>query len=284
MIDDVPQNEGGSSLVRNILFAALGVFAVGTIIFLFQAYSRINDLERKQALVLDGVDKVEKKIKDSDNENNIQIRVLSKQVGMTGQELAKRTAALRNESKNLEKTFDSKLAAQEEQTKQQIGLVSGEVTGVKGDVGKVKEDVNATRSDLDATKARLERAVGDITKEGEMIATTHDELEILKHKGDRNYYEFTLKKGKEPTRLSTVALQLKKVDPKKSKFTLFVLADDRKIEKRDRTINEPLQFYTGRDRHLFEVVVNTVNKDTVSGYLVTPKNIASGLQTQSKLE
>jgi hypothetical protein len=275
---DMPQNEGGSSLVRNILFAVLGAFAVGMIIFLFQAYSRIDDLERKQALVQD---EVNKKIKESDLEKNAQIQALSNKVGMTSQELAKRTAALKIEAKNIEKEMDTKLAAQEEQTKQQIGAVSGEVSGVKGEVGKVKEDVNATRSDLDATKAKLERAVGDITKEGELIATTHDELEILKHKGDKNYYEFTLKKGKEPTRLSTVALQLKKVDPKKSKFTLYVMADDRKIEKRDRTVNEPLQFYTGRDRHLFEVVVNTVNKDTVTGYLVTPKNMASGLQTQS---
>lgn len=281
MTDEVPQNEGGSSLVRNILFAVLGAFAVGTIIFLFQAYSRINDLERKQAMVQDDVSK---RIKEFELEKNAQIQALSNKAGMTSQELARRTAALRNESKTMEKNFDSKLAAQEEQTKQQIGLVSGEVTGVKGEVGKVKEDVNATRSDLDATKAKLERAVGDITKEGELIATTHDELEVLKHKGDKNYFEFTLKKGKEPTRLSTVALQLKKVDAKNGKFTLYVMADDRKIEKRDRTINEPLQFYTGRDRHLFEVVVNTVNKDTVSGYLVTPKNMASGLQTQSKVE
>src|SRR5258708_39450143 len=125
MTDDVPQNEGGSSLVRNVLFAALGAFAVGTIIFLFLAYSRINDLERKQALVLDGVDKVEKKLKDADNEHNIQIRVLSKQAGMTTQELARETGILGNGSQNFGKTFHHHVADPEKQSKDKDGLVSG---------------------------------------------------------------------------------------------------------------------------------------------------------------
>ena len=72
-----------------------------------------------------------------------------------------------------------------------------------------------------------------------------------------------------------MSLQLRKVDPKKSQFTLYVLADDKRIEKKDRTINEPLQFYTGRDRSLFEVVINAVDKNTVSGYISSPKNMAS---------
>ena len=46
------------------------------------------------------------------------------------------------------------------------------------------------------------------------------ELEILKHKGDRNYLEFTLQKGAKPTLLSTVKLQLKKADEKHSRYTL----------------------------------------------------------------
>jgi hypothetical protein len=68
-------------------------------------------------------------------------------------------------------------------------------------------------------------------------------------------------------------MQLKKTEPKKSKFTLNVIADDRIIEKKDRTANEPLQFYTGRDRSLCEVVIFKVDKDSVSGYLSAPKTI-----------
>jgi len=103
-----------------------------------------------------------------------------------------------------------------------------------------------------------------------LIAKNHDELEFLKHKGDRNYTEFTLKKkGRQP--VSTISLDLKKTDPKRSRFTLDVFADDHTIEKKDRTLGEPLQFYTGRDRQLYEVVIFTVGKDTISGYLSTPK-------------
>jgi hypothetical protein len=103
------------------------------------------------------------------------------------------------------------------------------------------------------------------------VAHNAQELEILKHKGDRNYYDFALQKNAR-TPVSTITLQLKKVDPKKSKFTLNVMADDRTIEKKDRTLNEPLQFYTGRDHQLYELVVFTAEKNMVTGYLSTPKN------------
>jgi hypothetical protein len=121
------------------------------------------------------------------------------------------------------------------------------------------------------TNANLERAIGDLGVQSGLIAHNAQELEILKHKGDRNYYEFTLQKNAR-TPVSTVSLQLKKVDPKKSKFTLNVIAADRTIEKKDRTLNEPLQFYTGRDHMLYELVVFTAEKNMATGYLSTPKN------------
>jgi hypothetical protein len=105
-----------------------------------------------------------------------------------------------------------------------------------------------------------------------LIAHTRDDLEILKHKGDRNYYEFTLIKGAKAQPVSTIALQLKKADVKRGKFTLNVTADDRTIEKKDRNVAEPIQFYSGRDRMLYELVVWSVDKNKATGYLSTPKN------------
>jgi hypothetical protein len=97
-------------------------------------------------------------------------------------------------------------------------------------------------------------------------------LEVLKHKGDRNYYEFTLVKGQKKP-VGTVSLELKRADAKKSKFTIVVYADDKQYEKKDRNLNEPLQFYAGKDPMLFEIVVNSVGaKNTVTGYLSTPKS------------
>jgi hypothetical protein len=148
--------------------------------------------------------------------------------------------------------------------------VTFEVADVRTELNGAKKEISATRTDLESTKVKLDRAVGDLTGQSGLIARTREDLEELRHRGDRNYYEFTLNKGERPTQISTVSLQLKKADAKKNKFTLNVIADDRVIEKKDRGSAEPLQFYTGRNRQLYEVVIFTVEKNKVTGYLSTP--------------
>src|SRR5215469_16748779 len=268
------ESAGGSSIVRNILLALAGIYIVASAVFLVMAFNRIDDLAHKQNARLD---ELTKKIDDSTSQNRASVDALAERVGATRQDLAKRAAVIQRE----QKVMATRLADGEEQTKREFGAVSGAVDGVKTDVVKVKDDVTATRSDLESTKAKLEHAIGDLNKESELIATTHDELELLKHRGDRNYYEFTLTKGKDTTHVATVGLQLKQTDPKKGQFTLYVLADDKKIEKKDKSINEPLQFYAGRDHNLFEVVVNNVDKNKVTGYLATPKTMVTGLQERT---
>jgi hypothetical protein len=132
--------------------------------------------------------------------------------------------------------------------------------------------VASTKTELAAEEAKLQSTIGDLGLQSGLIARTRDDLEVLKHKGDRNYYEFTLVKGAKAQAISTVTLQLKKVDPKRGKFTLDVTADDKTIEKKDRNISEPIQFYTGRDHMLYELVVWSVTKKQATGYLSTPKN------------
>jgi chromosome segregation ATPase len=189
---------------------------------------------------------------------------LAQQAGMTKKELAQRTAQLQAEQR-------AAAARIEQEQKAQITAVSGDIAGVKTDVGGVKTDVASTKADLEATKAKLQSAVGDLGVQSGLIATTRGDLEALKHKGDRNYYEFTLLKGAKPQPVSTVSLQLRKTDSKKGKFTLNVTSDDKTIEKKDRNVAEPIQFYSGRDHMLFELVIWTVEKDKATGYLSTPK-------------
>jgi len=267
-MSDVPQNESGSPVVRTILMVAAVVYLIGSVIFMVQAQIRISDMEKKQAAAQA---EILKKMTDSNAQMKAQLNVLADNAGMNHKELSKKASELQAR----EHETESRLKADEESNKQQFGVVTNEVSGVKGQVVKVSADVSDTKNDLEVTKGKLEHAIGDLNKHSELIATSRDELEVLKHRGDRDYFEFTLQKDKTPTHLSIVSLQLKKTDPKKNKFTLYVLAEDKKIEKKDRTINEPLQFYTGRDRALFEVVVNSVDKNTVTGYLSTPKNVAS---------
>ena len=267
-MSEAPQGDSGNSTVRIILMVVGVVFMIGSIIFMVQAQSRIAELEQHQ---LAAQKDMAQKFDDLGSKTRASINVLADKVGMTHKELSRKASDIQA----AEKATETRLRADEESTRQQFGAVSGEVNGVKGEVTKVSADVTDTRNDLATTKGKLEHAIGDLSKHSELIATNHDELEFLKHRGDRDYFEFTLKKGKEPTHLSIISLQLKKTDPKKSKFTMYVLAEDKKIEKKDRTINEPLQFYTGRERQLFEVVVNSVDKDHVTGYLSTPKNAAT---------
>ena len=194
-----------------------------------------------------------------------QEETLARQNGMTKKQLAQRTAELQQEQK-------AAVGRLESEQKAQINAVNGELTGVKSDVGGVRTDVASTKADLDATKAKLQSTIGDLGVQSGLIAHTQGDLETLKHKGDRNYYEFTLLKGAKPQPVSTVSLQLKKADIKKGKFTMNVTADDKTIEKKDRNVAEPIQFYSGRDHLLFELVVWSVDKNKATGYLSTPKN------------
>jgi hypothetical protein len=197
-----------------------------------------------------------------------QQETLAKQAGMTKKELVQRTAELQAQQRSAEARLEQEQKAQAGQ----IGQVSTDIAGVKTDVGGVKTDVASTKSDLAATNAKLSSTIGDLGVQTGLIAHTRDDLETLKHKGDRNYYEFTLLKGAKPQAVATVSLALKKSDAKKGKYTLNVTADDKTIEKKDRNVAEPIQFYSGRDHLLFELVVWTIDKNKATGYLSTPKN------------
>jgi hypothetical protein len=253
---------GGGRMGRVIAFGIAVVYGLVSGYLLLDMRGRISDLEQKQVAVQQKADQ-----RSAALESNLKTTAdaLASQMGMTQEELAKKTSALQQS----QRVAVSRLS---EEQKQALSAVNTEVSGVKGDVDATKTEVATTKTSLEATNARLNSAIGDLGVQSGLIARSRDELEILKHRGDRTYHEFTLLRGKPPTRVSTVGLQLKKVDPKKNRFTLSVLADDKVVEKRDRNTEEPLQFYTGKDHQLlYEVVVLTVTKNQVTGYLSTPQ-------------
>jgi hypothetical protein len=244
-------------LVLAILFVAASVY--GYVSTQVHVQKLTADLDASQARI----GELQKRVQSSE----AQEETIAQRLGMTKKELMERAAALQSQ----QKADESRLAQQEKESKEQFGQVSGEVAGVKTDVGGVKTDVASTKADLEATKAKLQSTIGDLGVQTGLIARTSGDLDILKHKGDRNYYEFTLLQGAKPQPVATVSLQLKKTDSKHGKFTMNVTADDKTIEKRDRTVSEPIQFYSGRDHLLFELVVWTVDKKKATGYLSTPK-------------
>lgn len=217
------------------------------------------------------------KLEDTNERMRAQGEALGQSVGLTQKQLEDRSAQL-VKAQRAATIATARLQHEEADTRKQVGDVQTDVTGVKNDVGAVKTDVASTQADLANTKTQLTRVVGDQGVMSGLIATNHDELEELKRMGQRNYYEFTLHKGAPAQNVGTIKLQLKKVNQKHSRYTLNVNSDDRTIEKKDKNLDEPVQFYSGKRPALFEIVVNNIGKNQVSGYLSTPKSAPAPIQ------
>lgn len=163
-----------------------------------------------------------------------------------------------------------KTSNQQSQTAQTA--LTAKLTDVTAEVGAVKTDVASTRNELERTIGDLRRTTGDLGVMSGLIATNSRELSALKELGQRDYFEFTLTKQQKQQRIGDIVMQVKKTDPRRNKFTVELVADDKRVEKKDKTVNEPVQFYvTSKSRVPYELVVNEVKKDTVIGYLSMPK-------------
>ncbi len=145
-----------------------------------------------------------------------------------------------------------------------ISDVSTEVTGVRSEVASTKSEVDRLLTDL-------KRVNGDLGVMSGLIATNSRELGALRQLGERNYFEFTLAKGAQPQKVGDIRMTVKKIDSKRHKYTMEVFADDKRVEKKDKGINEPVQFYVAGTRQPYEFVVNQVRPDRLVGYLATPK-------------
>jgi hypothetical protein len=256
----VIHTESESSLGKWILLLLAVAYVAVSLYLIYDLRTRLTNLARDTDASRAQIAELSKRMQASEASDE----TLAQQVGLTKKELKSRANELQRE----QRAAEQRLSAEQ---KQQIGQVSGDIANVKTDVGGVKSDVASTKSELAATQAKLQSTIGDLGVQSGLIANTRGDLEVLKHKGDRNYYEFTLMKGAKPQPVGTVSLQLKKTDDKRGKFTLNVTSDDKTIEKKDRNVSEPIQFYSGREHLLFELVVWSVDKKKATGYLSTPK-------------
>ena len=175
------------------------------------------------------------------------------------------TAATLRQAKSEVKKSSSQLSDTLEQKHQEV------VTAL----ANLKDDTNSqlgqVSTDLQQTGSDVKRVAGDLGVMGGEVATNSKDLAHLKELGERNYFEFDLTKTKDPQKIGDIRLLLRKTDPKRNRFTLSVYADDKIVEKRDRTINEPVQLYVSGNHQPYEIVVNEVKKNEVVGYLATPK-------------
>jgi chromosome segregation ATPase len=192
-------------------------------------------------------------------------------VGEAKREAHRKAEALLKQLDAAQRKQHELMTSELSQVKQAATATDEKVSSVMNQVETVNTDLGRTRSDLEKITGDLKTVTGDLGVQSGLIATNSRELAALRELGERNYIEFDLRKTKTPVKIGNVLLQLKKADVKRSKYELVVIADDRRVEKKDKYINEPVQFYVGGMRQPYEIVVNQVNKDRVVGYLAAPK-------------
>jgi DNA repair exonuclease SbcCD ATPase subunit len=189
-------------------------------------------------------------------------------------ELARKLVSEQARNERLQAQLKREISKVEEATQ----TANARIRDVKTDVVAVRSEIADNQNRLERTVADLRRVKGDLGIQSGQIATNQKELTALKALGDKSYFEFDLK-GKQPLNIAGVNLALKKADTKKFRFTLDVFVNDKKVEKKDRIVNEPVQFMVTKVRQpyslevneLYEIVVNEVGKNSVKGYLATPR-------------
>ena len=249
-----------------VLFGSVIAALAVVVYFGYSTQARLSqDLGRQQEqnrILSAQLDQANSRIADLKS----QVEITTQRMGLTQAELAKAKSRAEDIRKE-QQASDQELTSQIKASQEQIGAVATEVGGAK-------KDIEATKSDLEATKGKLERSMGDMNVMSGLIAHSRDDLEELRRRGDRNYYEFTLQKAKNSQRVGPVQMSLNRTDPKKSKYTITVIADDRTIEKKDKTSGEPVQFYVKGSARMapYEIVVFDVGKNQITGYLATPKD------------
>jgi uncharacterized protein (DUF3084 family) len=191
--------------------------------------------------------------------------------GLTEQELARARSLATNVQKQ------QKAAVQELNAAIARKASADDVNKLQSDAnakfGSLSGDIAGTKADLEATKQALSGTKGELSG---AIARTHDELVALAHRTDRDYFEFSLGKKNSKQKVGTVMLELAKTNPKKNQFTVNLYADDKRIERKDKAINEPVYFYVQGASSALELVVNKLGKDSISGYVSTPKGFFAG--------
>jgi chromosome segregation ATPase len=227
-----------------------------------------SDLAAKRAAALSSeLDRTNSAIADL----RTQLQVTDQKLGLTEDELASARSmavAVRKDEKKQQAASDAlrqQIGQVQQQASTQYGQFSDELNGTKNDVA-------SERKDLDDARGKLTTAIGDLGVQSGLIARNHEDVEELKRLNERNIYEFTLTKVKLPQHVGPIQLILRKTNLKRLTFTIDIIADDRSVERKDKTAEEPIQFYTRGSRTLEEIVVYDIKKNSITGYLSTPKS------------
>ena len=277
-----PQPSNGSSPLVPILTGVVIALVVATIYMFYQLHKAQNELAALRETMATEIAALKQASTVTSAANRRHLETLRDEL-----EAARRQAAMaagsakveaQKHAEELARRLEAETKRQQQALRSEIGEVketatatSAKVGEVSTEVGTVKSEVAANKAELEKTIADLKRVTGDLGVQSGLIATNAKELAALKALGERNYFEFNLAKSKQPQRVGDIMITLKKADQKRNRYTIEVIADDKKVEKKDKGVNEPLQFYVAKARQPYEIVVNEVKKDRIAGYLATPK-------------
>ncbi len=212
--------------------------------------NRLSAIEQQNAQELDAV--------------KTELDQASKRVGAQSGELRR--------ARNMVAQLQDQQHSQAEQVEQELSQKADQKQ-----VGALTQDVSSTKTDLNSTQKTVSTLVSDLgmarSDMGTLIARNHQDIEYLRKNGDRDYFEFTLTKGKED-KVAGIGLTLKKTNPKHYRYNIDTLADDIRVERKDCAVNSPLFFYVSGSKKPYELVVNRVEANQVKGYISTPKGVS----------
>jgi len=280
-----PPSSGSSGILAKILLVLVVALIAATGYLFFQLGQIQSDVTNTRNALLDELAKFRETAQVTTQTSKKSVETLKSEVDAARVQASQLAGQAKIDAEKHAEDLAARLEREQQQQAQRVAAVSTEVGQVKEqasaantrigevstDVTNVKTDVAATRSELEKTIANLKATQGDLGVQSGLIATNGKELAALKQLGERNYVEFKLGKTKAPQKVGDVAVLLKKTDPKKNRYTIDVVADDKTVEKKDKTINEPVQFLLSKASQPYELVVNEVRKDMIVGYVAAPK-------------
>jgi len=281
-----PSSEGGGGGGKIAILFVLVVALIAATGYLFvQVTQTRSELTQTREALLDEISKIHETSAVSTQTSRRSVESLKSDVDAARRQASQLAGQAKIDAEKHAEELAANLQKVQQEQAQKVSAVSAEVSQVKDattaantkisevstDVGNVKTEVASTRSELEKTIAQLKATQGDLGLQSGLIATNGKELAALKALGERNYVEFKLGKTKGPQKVGDISVLLKKADPKTNRYTITVIADDKTVEKKDKTVNEPVQFMLAKASQPYELVVNDVKKDLISGYVAAPK-------------
>ena len=269
-----------------VILLTAAVLIAGNIYFLVKTSDLKQRLSQLEGVTQSGLSTMRDTLGTESSEAAKKLDQLSARLdeerGRASQDLRQASQGARRHADDLAQKIESEAQQAQRQVVSDLGEVKDAATSAHTKIAETNDRVSTvdsrvtqTRSDLEKNVADLKSVQGDMGVQSGLIATNAKELAALRELGERNYLEFDVRKTNQPQRVGTVSIVLRKADPKRNRYTMDVLADDKRVEKRDRSINEPVQFYVSRAHQPYEIVVNEVQRDRVVGYLAVPKVLSA---------